>query len=642
MPAKHDGQDPFGFELRFSHQIELSYRTLRDAAFEVTGGTVTGARRLERPSNRRWSIAVQPNSDADVVLTLPATLDCGADGAICTASGKALSGQVTATVEGPESKAAGFTLAPENSSPSGIWSDGETAWVADLNDGLLYAYRHSDGERQPDRDIATDPAPMGLWSDRETLWVAGLEGGLRAHRLADGRRQAWRDLELEASETPAGVWSDGETVWVSAWLGDTVHAYRLADGKRVAGRDIKLTGENLMPVGVWSDGETVWVADWQERLYAYRLADGQRAPQRDIATNAGDTDPTGLWSGGGILLSTSWEGREVRAYRMPVAEDGPAADGALGRGAWDGTLPMIGDASLRAAIREALGKVSGEAVSADELADLESLSARNSGVRDLAGLEFATGLKELDLGFNPLADLGPLAALPALESLNLDGAILDLGQLMALQGLRRLSVRHNLIDDLHPLVVLGGLTELDIGDNRIEDLGPLQGLTGLEVLRADRNRIEDLWPLAVLTGLESLDLGANVVRDLQPLEGLERLVTLRLGGNRLSELHPLWRLQGLADLGLADNAIEDVGAIAGLGGLRRLDLRGNAVRDLRPLRGLSSLVWVHVGGSHIEDLSPLNGLDGLKVAGRDDLEPPDAGGGRVERSGRLEPNAPVQ
>ena len=133
--------------------------------------------------------------------------------------------------------------------------------------------------RQPGKDIATEPAPVGLWSDGETLWVAGLGGGLRAHRLADGTRQAWRDLALEANTAPAGVWSDGETAWVADWLGDTVHAYRLSDGRRVAGRDIRLAGGNLLPVGLWSDGQTLWVADWRERFYAYRLSDGRsRSP----------------------------------------------------------------------------------------------------------------------------------------------------------------------------------------------------------------------------------------------------------------------------------------------------------------------------------------------------------------------------
>ena len=633
VPKVHDGATAFRFELQFSKEPAVGSATLRGNAFEVTGGSVTGARQLASGSSPRWEILVQPASDADVVLTLPVPASCEADGAICTAGGGKLERAVTATVEGPEVEASGFALAPENSRPSGIWSDGETAWVADLDDARLYAYRQSDGERQPGKDIATTAAPMGLWSDGETLWVAGLGGGLRAHRLADGARLGTRDLALEANEAPAGVWSDGETVWVSAWLGDRVHAYRLADGARLAGRDIKLAGGNLMPVGVWSDGETLWVADWRERLYAYRLADGRRVPRRDVAVSGTDTDPTGLWSGGGTLLSTSWEGRQVRAYRMPAAEDAGRTGRARRSSALAGSVPEIGDPALRAAIRGALGKEPGESVTAGELAGLESLSARNSGVRELAGLEFATGLKELDLGFNPLADLRPLAALAALESLNLDGAALDLSPLASLQGLRRLSVRNNLLDDLQPLAALTGLTELDIGDNRVEDLRPLGGLAGLTGLRADRNGIADLWPLASLAGLEVLDLGANRIRDTQPLARLKQLKVLRLDGNDLVELHPLAGLMGLADLGLAGNGVEDLRAVAGMDGLRRLDLRGNAVGDLRPLRGLPSLVWVHVGGSSIGDLSPLDGVDGLTVAGREDREAPSRGHGGVRQQG---------
>ena len=627
MPKTHDGLAAFPFELRFSEEIAISYETLRDSAFVVTGGSVTGARRLVSGSNRRWEVTVQPTSDADVVLRLPVTAHCAAAGAVCTQGGKPLSESLQATVKGPGSAAAGFPLTRENSRPSGIWSDGETAWVADLDDARLYAYRRADGEPQPGKDIATEPAPMGLWSDGETLWVAGLGGGLRAHRLADGSRQAWRDLALEANAAPAGVWSDGKTAWVADWLGETVHAYRLEDGKRLAGRDIKLAGENLMPVGVWSDGETLWVADWRERMFAYRLSDGRREPGRDVVAGSADTDPSGLWSDGETLLSTSWEDSPVRAYRLPgPLSPGPAPgkSSSVGLPARAASLPPIADSALRAAIGAALGKTPGEAVSPEELAGLESLEARHSGIRDLVGLERAVGLKDLDLGFNPLADLGPLAALPRLESLNLDGAVLDLQMLTSLRTLKRLSVRNNVIDDLQPLAALVGLTELDAGDNRIADLSPLTGLTRLTVLRADRNHIADLWPLASLAGLEALELGANRVRDLQPLAGLTQLRSLRLEGNGLAELYPLAWLDGLRDLGLAGNAVESVRALADLGGLRRLDLRGNAVEDLRPLSALGSLVWVHVGGSQIKDLAPLDNLSGLTVAGREDRDSPSA------------------
>ena len=405
-------------------------------------------------------------------------------------------------------EAAGFPLAPENSRPSGIWSDGETAWVADLDDARLYAYRRIDGEREPAKDIATGPAPMGLWSDGETLWVAALGGGLRAHRLADGLWLAGRDLAVEANTAPAGVWSEGEMAWVADWLGDTVHAYRLADGRRVAERDIELAAGNLMPVGLWSDGQTLWVADWRERLYAYRLFDGRRDPRRDIEAASGDTDPTGLWSGSGTLLSTSWEGGKVHAYRLPEAVAGARrkkpANGPVAKAA---RLRAIADPALRDALGAELGKAPGEAASPQELAGLETLTARNAGIRDLSGLEQAVSLKELDLGFNPLTDLQPLAALPFLESLNLDGAAADLKALAPLVHLQRLSLRHNGLDDLWPLAGLASLAELDVGDNRISDLQPLAGLGGLAVLRADRNRIAN--PLAAGVAGGSGGVGAG-------------------------------------------------------------------------------------------------------------------------------------
>ena len=640
MPKRHDGAAAFTFELRFSEELALSYRTLRDAAFDVTGGTVRGARRLQRPSNLRWEITVKPASDADVRVVLPETTDCDAAGAICTRgeNRRRLTNSPSATVKGPGSEASeGFSLAPENSSPSGIWSDGQTAWVADLADARLYAYSLEDGQRQPEKDIATEPSPMGLWSDGETLWVAGLGGGLQAHRLADGSRQPWRDLALEADAAPGGVWSDGETAWVSEWLGDTLHAYRLSDGQREAGRDIELADGNLMPVGLWSDGETLWVADWRDRIYAYRLSDGRRDPARDLVASMADADPTGLWSGGGTLLSTGWEDGEVRAYRLPALPaplDGPGK-GREGFGrARAASLPPIADPALAAAIGAALGKAPGESASPAELAGLERLEARNAGIRDLAGLESATNLKVLDLGFNPLADLWPLAALPALEHLNLDGAVPDLQDLAALTGLKRLSLRHNGIRDLGMLAGLTQLEELDAGDNRIADLWPLAGLRLLQVLRMDRNRIADLWPLASLARLEALELGANRIGGLEPLAGLSRLRTLRLPGNDLRELYPLSGLEGLRDLGLAGNPVRDLRGLSGLGGLRRLDLRGNAVGDLRPLQALGSLDWVHVGGTRIEDLAPLDNLPGLTVAGRDDLQPPEALGGTAGQAGR--------
>ena len=102
IPALHNGE-PFTFELRFSEQFPLSFRTLRDEdAFTVTNGEVTRARRFTPGDNTRWRIRIGPDSNADVTIVIPVTVECTADGAICTADDRPLSNRLEFTVPGPE------------------------------------------------------------------------------------------------------------------------------------------------------------------------------------------------------------------------------------------------------------------------------------------------------------------------------------------------------------------------------------------------------------------------------------------------------------------------------------------------------------------------------------------------------------
>ena len=101
QPSSHDGENVFTFELRFSEQFHLSYKTLRDHAFTVTGGTVKKAKRMEQGSNIHWRITVRPGSNSEVSIALPVTTDCGGQGAICTEDGRELSNRNELTVSGP-------------------------------------------------------------------------------------------------------------------------------------------------------------------------------------------------------------------------------------------------------------------------------------------------------------------------------------------------------------------------------------------------------------------------------------------------------------------------------------------------------------------------------------------------------------
>ena len=100
-PATHDGSSEFTFEIEFSEEFGLSYATLKNHAFNVTGGSVERAQRTDKPSNIPWRITVKPQGGGDVTVELPATTDCGATGAICTQDGRKLSNSLSFTVSGP-------------------------------------------------------------------------------------------------------------------------------------------------------------------------------------------------------------------------------------------------------------------------------------------------------------------------------------------------------------------------------------------------------------------------------------------------------------------------------------------------------------------------------------------------------------
>ncbi len=100
-PATHDGSSEFTFDIEFSEEFGLSYRTLKFHAFNVTGGSVERAQRTDKPSNILWRITVKPVGTGDVTIELPATTDCDAQGAICTADGRKLSNRLEFTVSGP-------------------------------------------------------------------------------------------------------------------------------------------------------------------------------------------------------------------------------------------------------------------------------------------------------------------------------------------------------------------------------------------------------------------------------------------------------------------------------------------------------------------------------------------------------------
>ena len=138
--------------------------------------------------------------------------------------------------------------------------------------------------------------------------------------------------------------------------------------------------------------------------------------------------------------------------------------------------PEDNAAAIESAIRFELNQPEGE-LTAEDLAKIESL----------------------DLSFKWVVyDLSPLAKLPALTHLNLNG---------------------NAVSDLSPLTHLKTLHVLGLTKNHLTDLTPLTELPALRELHLQQNQITDPSPLGQLTNLKKLDLSVNPI----PEEALEKL-----------------------------------------------------------------------------------------------------------------------
>jgi len=151
---------------------------------------------------------------------------------------------------------------------------------------------------------------------------------------------------------------------------------------------------------------------------------------------------------------------------------------------------------------------------------------------DIVALKYMLNLTSLNLNYNNITDISPLAGLT------------DLTELRLLVGVGT---------DLTPLAGMTNLTTLELGLSNFHDtdLTPLLGLTNLTSFRlcVGGNQIDDLSLFEDLTSLTRLDIRSNQISDLTPLESLTNLRYLELSGeNLISEISPLANLPNLNTL----------------------------------------------------------------------------------------------
>ena len=100
VPAEHDGSE-FTFDLAFSENVKAGYARLRDDAVRRDRSNDREGPAQDPGQQPNWTITVEPLGSNQITISLPATTDCDATGAICTDDGRKLSHSTSASVLGP-------------------------------------------------------------------------------------------------------------------------------------------------------------------------------------------------------------------------------------------------------------------------------------------------------------------------------------------------------------------------------------------------------------------------------------------------------------------------------------------------------------------------------------------------------------
>ena len=99
-------------------------------------------------------------------------------------------------------------------------------------------------------------------------------------------------------------------------------------------------------------------------------------------------------------------------------------------------LMSVPDANLKAVLREVLDISQGSPIAINKVQSITTLDASNREIKDLTGLERATGLTSLTLSNNQIRDMSLLQDLTNLTQLNLtDNGITEVNFLQGLANL---------------------------------------------------------------------------------------------------------------------------------------------------------------------------------------------------------------
>ena len=198
-------------------------------------------------------------------------------------------------------------------------------------------------------------------------------------------------------------------------------------------------------------------------------------------------------------------------------------------------------------------------------------------------------------------------------TIHMDRSITNLSGIENFKQLTKLNLNYNHIEDITPLAELTNLKDLHLYINDISNVFPLSTLSDLQSLDLENNNISDISPLQKLENLKSLKLGSNNMTDddIKNIKDLKKLETLYVDDigitNKGLEIIAD-NLENLKTLYLSQNNIDDISSLKKLTKITELSIANNNISDIKVLGELKNLSGLFIHGNDIEDISILSEL----------------------------------
>lgn len=234
----------------------------------------------------------------------------------------------------------------------------------------------------------------------------------------------------------------------------------------------------------------------------------------------------------------------------PVAEATPAPTAETTEAPTPEPIVVFNDEVLEGLIREAMGKPTGDITVAEaeaverfdfKVAEPATPSPR---VKDISALKYFKNLKSLDLSYQLVEDLSPLAGMKDLFALYYFDArsVKDFSALSELTGMMDLIIFSDTFSDAD-MQMLAGMEKMELlwihAGKELTDISVVANFKNLQRLNIESSGVTDLSPAAGLTNLVEVSLRGSDVSDVSPLKGLVNLKNLYLEGCPVTDYSPL-------------------------------------------------------------------------------------------------------